>query len=117
MSKQQPKETNSAPDKTKALSELLDKVNKTFGQGSMMTLDAKSIVPVDVVSTGSIGLDLALGVGGLPKGRIIEIYGPESSGKSTLAIHACYLTVSKYIDSKQDNFSAYHEIQLLYPKD
>lgn len=87
MSKQQPKETNSAPDKTKALSELLDKVNKTFGQGSMMTLDAKSIVPVDVVSTGSIGLDLALGVGGLPKGRIIEIYGPESSGKTTLTLH------------------------------
>ena len=87
MSKQQTKETNNVSDKTKTLTELLDKVNKTFGQGSMMTLDAKSVVPVDVVSTGSIGLDLALGVGGLPKGRIIEIYGPESSGKTTLTLH------------------------------
>lgn len=87
MSKQQTKETNNVSDKTKTLTELLDKVNKTFGQGSMMALDAKSVVPVDVVSTGSIGLDLALGVGGLPKGRIIEIYGPESSGKTTLTLH------------------------------
>ena len=74
-------------EKPKAIQELLEKVNKTFGQGTMMTLDSKSVVPVEVISTGSLGLDLAVGVGGFPKGRIIEIYGPESSGKTTLAVH------------------------------
>lgn len=65
----------------------MDKINKDFGAGSIMTLGDAPIKGIEVVSTGSMGLDMALGVGGLPKGRIIEIYGPESSGKTTIALH------------------------------
>jgi recombination protein RecA len=75
-------------EKLKALQLTLDKLEKSYGKGTIMKLGDTAIEPIDVISTGSIGLDLALGVGGLPKGRIIEIYGPESSGKTTLAIHA-----------------------------
>jgi len=74
-------------DKLKKIQEVKDKINKDFGKGSVMSLGEKP-QDVDVISTGSLGLDLALGVGGLPKGRVIEIYGPESSGKTTIAIHA-----------------------------
>ena len=72
----------------KALQAAMDKIEKAFGQGSIMKLGDDHIEDVDVIPTGSIGLNAALGVGGYPKGRIIEIYGPESSGKTTLAIHA-----------------------------
>ncbi|MBO4232099.1 MAG: recombinase RecA [Bacteroidales bacterium] len=75
-------------EKLKVLSSTLEKLEKTFGKGAIMKLGDTAIEGIDVISTGSIGLDAALGVGGLPKGRIIEIYGPESSGKTTLAIHA-----------------------------
>ncbi|MCR4613001.1 MAG: recombinase RecA [Bacteroidaceae bacterium] len=75
-------------DKMKALQAAMDKIEKAFGQGSIMKLGDDHIEDVDVIPTGSIGLNAALGVGGYPKGRIIEIYGPESSGKTTLAIHA-----------------------------
>jgi len=75
-------------DKLKALQAAMDKIEKNFGRGSIMKLGDENIEQVDVVPTGSIGLNAALGVGGYPKGRIIEIYGPESSGKTTLAIHA-----------------------------
>lgn len=75
-------------DKLKALQAAMDKIEKNFGKGSIMKLGEESIEQVEVIPTGSIGLNLALGVGGYPKGRIIEIYGPESSGKTTLAIHA-----------------------------
>ncbi len=74
--------------KLKALQAALAKIEKDFGKGSIMKLGEEKIVNVDVIPSGSIGLDAALGVGGYPKGRIIEIYGPESSGKTTLAIHA-----------------------------
>ncbi len=74
--------------KLKALKLTMDKLEKTFGKGSIMKLGDQAIEDVDVIPSGSITLDLALGVGGFPKGRIIEIYGPESSGKTTLAIHA-----------------------------
>jgi len=74
--------------KLKALSLAMDKLDKTYGKGSIMKLGDKQVTNVDAISTGSLGLDIALGVGGLPKGRVIEIYGPESSGKTTLAIHA-----------------------------
>ena len=66
----------------------MDKIEKSFGKGSIMKMGDESVEPVAVISTGSIGLNAALGVGGYPRGRIIEIYGPESSGKTTLAIHA-----------------------------
>jgi len=75
-------------DKLKALKLTIDKLDKTFGKGSVMKLGDNPVEPIDTISSGSIGLDLALGIGGYPRGRIVEIYGPESSGKTTLAIHA-----------------------------
>ena len=75
-------------EKLKALQLTLEKIDKTYGKGAIMKLGDSPIESIEVISTGSIGLDIALGVGGLPKGRVIEIYGPESSGKTTLAIHA-----------------------------
>lgn len=75
-------------EKLKALQLTLDKLEKTYGKGSIMKLGDSAIENIECISTGSIGLDAALGIGGFPKGRIIEIYGPESSGKTTLAIHA-----------------------------
>ncbi len=74
-------------EKMKALKMTLDKIDKDFGKGSVMMLGEKQTQDIDVISTGSLGLDVALGVGGFPRGRIIEIYGPESSGKTTVAIH------------------------------
>ncbi len=74
-------------EKLKALKLTMDKIDKDFGKGSVMMMNEKSQDAIEVISTGSIGLDTALGVGGLPKGRIVEIYGPESSGKTTIAIH------------------------------
>ena len=74
--------------KLKALQAAMAKIEKDFGKGSIMKLGEENVEKVEVIPTGSIGLDMALGVGGYPKGRIIEIYGPESSGKTTLAIHA-----------------------------
>jgi recombination protein RecA len=76
-----------AEDKQKVLKLALEKIEKDFGKGSVMTLGDKQEVAIDVISTGSLGLDVALGVGGFPRGRVIEIYGPESSGKTTIAIH------------------------------
>ncbi len=78
---------NSAMDKSKALEAALSQIERAFGKGSIMKLGANTAMEVEAVSTGSLGLDIALGIGGLPKGRIIEIYGPESSGKTTLALH------------------------------
>ena len=75
-----------ASDKQKALDAALSQIEKAFGKGSIMQLGSTAHQDVDVVSTGSLGLDIALGIGGLPRGRIIEIYGPESSGKTTLAL-------------------------------
>ncbi|MEO6167739.1 MAG: recombinase RecA [Chitinophagales bacterium] len=75
-------------EKLKALKLTMEKIDKAYGKGTIMKLGDTMIEPVEVISTGSLGLDLALGVGGLPKGRVVEIYGPESSGKTTLAIHA-----------------------------
>lgn len=86
MTKQE-NENNDKLEKLKVLQSALDKIEKNYGKGSIMKLGDKSVDKVDAISTGSISLDVALGVGGLPKGRIIEIYGPESSGKTTLAIH------------------------------
>ena len=80
---------NGSPaDKLKALQAAMDKIEKSFGKGSIMKLGDERIQDVEVIPTGSVGLNYALGVGGYPKGRIIEIYGAESSGKTTLAIHA-----------------------------
>lgn len=75
-------------EKLKALQLTVDKLEKVYGKGTIMKLGDNQVVPTEVISTGSLGLDMALGIGGLPKGRVIEIYGPESSGKTTIAIHA-----------------------------
>lgn len=74
--------------KLKALQSTLDRLEKTYGKGTIMRLGDRQVVEVDIIPTGSLGLDIALGINGLPRGRVIEIYGPESSGKTTLAIHA-----------------------------
>ena len=81
------KQTPSA-DRLKALQAAMAKIDKDFGKGAIMRLGDEKIEDVAVIPTGSLGLNYALGVGGYPRGRIIEIYGPESSGKTTLAIHA-----------------------------
>jgi recombination protein RecA len=73
-------------NKSKALAAALSQIEKQYGKGSIMKMDAEAIKDIEVVSTGSLGLDLALGVGGLPRGRVVEIYGPESSGKTTLTL-------------------------------
>ncbi len=74
-------------DKTKALESAISQIDKAFGKGSLMRLGDREVVDIESISTGSLGLDIALGIGGLPKGRVVEIYGPESSGKTTLALH------------------------------
>jgi recombination protein RecA len=74
-------------EKLKALKLTIDKIEKDYGKGSVMMMNEKGIHEMEVISTGSIGLDVALGIGGLPKGRVVEIYGPESSGKTTIATH------------------------------
>ena len=78
----------SAADREKALETALAQIDRQFGKGSVMRLGSDERAPVSVIPTGSIALDVALGIGGLPRGRIIEIYGPESSGKTTLTLHA-----------------------------
>ena len=88
MAKEKEEIQNLQMDKLKALQAAMSKIEKDFGKGSIMKLGDESIENVEVISTGSLALNAALGVGGYPKGRIIEIYGPESSGKTTLAIHA-----------------------------
>ena len=74
-------------ERDKALESALSQIERSYGKGSIMKLGENSVVEVEAISTGSLGLDIALGIGGLPRGRIIEIYGPESSGKTTLALH------------------------------
>ncbi|MEO6882343.1 MAG: recombinase RecA [Mycobacteriaceae bacterium] len=77
-----------APDRDKALELAMSQIDKNFGKGSVMRLGDEARVPIAVIPTGSIALDVALGIGGLPRGRVVEIYGPESSGKTTIALHA-----------------------------
>src|SRR3990170_6296424 len=76
-----------AKEKLKALQLTLDKLEKTYGKGTVMKLSDEKVMDVPAISTGSLGLDIALGIGGIPRGRVTEIYGPESSGKTTLTMH------------------------------
>jgi recombination protein RecA len=99
--------------KLKALKLTLDKLDKAYGKGTVMKMSDSPVVDVDVISSGSLGLDVALGVGGYPKGRVIEIYGPESSGKTTLTLHAIAETqkaggIAAFIDAEHafDRFYA-----------
>ena len=86
MATKEGKEVNS--EKLKALQMTIERLDKFFGKGTVMRMGDSAIEPMEVISSGSVSMDIALGVGGYPKGRVIEIYGPESSGKTTLAIHA-----------------------------
>jgi recombination protein RecA len=102
-----------ATEKLKVLQAAIDRIDKTYGKGTIMRLGEEAIEPMEFIPTGSISLDIALGINGLPKGRVVEIYGPESSGKTTLAIH-CISSVQKaggiaaYIDAEHafDRFYA-----------
>ena len=99
-------------EKLKALKLTMDKIDKDFGKGSVMMMNERAVTEQGVISTGSIGLDVALGIGGLPKGRVIEIYGPESSGKTTLATHIIAEAQKKggicaFIDAEHAFDSAY----------
>lgn len=86
--KETTKETNISKEKLKALQATLDKIDKDYGKGTIMKMGDKAIADVPSISSGSVALDMAMGIGGYPRGRVTEIYGPESSGKTTLAIHA-----------------------------
>ena len=101
-------------EKKKNLDRVIGQIDKQFGKGSIMKLGSKEIVSIPVVSSGSLLLDQALGIGGFPKGRIIEIYGPESSGKTTLALHALAEV------QKQNGTAAFvdaeHALDLTYAK-
>lgn len=99
-------------EKLKALKLTMDKIDKDFGKGSVMMMSDKGVTEQEYISTGSLGLDVALGIGGLPKGRVVEIYGPESSGKTTLAIHVIAEAQKKggmcaFIDAEHAFDSAY----------
>jgi len=78
---------DSGVDKQKALETALGNIERSFGKGAVMRLGEREALDIEAISTGSLGLDIALGIGGLPKGRVVEIYGPESSGKTTLSLH------------------------------
>ena len=103
-------------DKKTALESALKQIEKQYGQGAIMRLGENSALNVDAVSTGSLTLDLATGIGGLPRGRIIEIYGPESSGKTTLALH-CVAEAQKqgYHSLLQFAFLQIHKISISSP--
>ncbi|MBS4013396.1 MAG: recombinase RecA [Bacteroidetes bacterium] len=112
MSKEKEKASNVNAEKMKALQLTMDKIEKSYGKGSIMKLGDSVVEPVESISTGSLSLDIALGTGGLPRGRVVEIYGPESSGKTTLAIHAIASTqkaggIAAFIDAEHAFDSTY----------
>ena len=96
-------------EKLKALQLTIEKLDKEYGRGTVMKLSDEKVMDVPAISTGSLGLDIALGIGGLPRGRVVEIYGPESSGKTTLTMH-CIAEAQKaggiaaFIDGKLERF-------------
>ena len=83
-------------DRLKAIESAMSQIEKQFGKGSVMKLGEDSTLSIDSISTGCLDLDIALGIGGVPKGRIVEIYGPESSGKTTVALHIACLLYTSY---------------------
>ena len=114
MAKQSGDAQGLASEKLKALQTTLEKLDKTYGKGTVMRLSDSKVMDVPVISTGSLGLDLALGIGGIPRGRVVEVYGPESSGKTTLTLH-CIAEAQKagglaaFIDAEHAFDRAYAE--------
>lgn len=105
---------NMDANRQKALEMAMKQIDKTFGKGTIVRLGDKEIEPIEAISTGSLGLDMALGIGGVPIGRVIEVYGPESSGKTTLALQ---ITASAQADGKVCAFiDAEHALDVLYAK-
>ena len=102
-------------ERQKALDIALSGIEKAYGKGTIMKLGDKTSVQVDVIPTGCLNLDVALGVGGLPRGRIIEIYGPESSGKTTLALHA--VAEAQKMDGMAAFIDAEHALDPVYARD
>ena len=103
-----------SPDKEKALETAMTQVERQFGKGSIMKLGSQPVMRVPIISTGSLSLDKALGIGGLPRGRVVEIFGPEASGKTTLALHAVAEA------QKQDGIAAFidaeHALDTVYAR-
>ncbi|MGJ0344134.1 recombinase RecA [Aliarcobacter cryaerophilus] len=99
----------------KSLELAIKQIDKAFGKGTLIRLGDKEVIPTEAISTGSLGLDLALGVGGLPKGRVIEIYGPESSGKTTLTLHA--IAEAQKVGGVCAFIDAEHALDVKYAKD
>ena len=114
MAKQSGDAQGLASEKLKALQTTLEKLDKAYGKGTVMRLSDSKVMDVPVISTGSLGLDLALGIGGIPRGRVVEVYGPESSGKTTLTLH-CIAEAQKagglaaFIDAEHAFDRAYAE--------
>ena len=105
---------NDKVDKSKALEAAVTQIERAFGKGSIMTLGSDQVVEAEAISTGSLGLDIALGIGGLPRGRIVEVYGPESSGKTTLATHI--VAESQKIGGNCAFIDAEHALDPVYAK-
>ncbi|MBT4889334.1 MAG: recombinase RecA, partial [Rhodospirillales bacterium] len=108
------KESKSGVEKNKALDAALSQIERAFGKGSVMRLGQRETVATEVISSGSLGLDIGLGIGGLPRGRVIEIYGPESSGKTTLALHA--IAEAQKIGGTCAFIDAEHALDPIYAK-
>ena len=96
-------------DKQKALDAALAQIDRAFGKGSAMRLGSREAIEIETISTGSLGLDIALGIGGLPRGRVVEIYGPESSGKTTLTLQVIAGAGHNDIYQRADFRAAMHE--------
>ncbi|MDR1084825.1 MAG: recombinase RecA [Deltaproteobacteria bacterium] len=118
--KDKDKSVDNLDPKSKTLKNALDQIEKNFGKGSIMRLGGEEPEPVSVIPTGSIGLDAALGVGGIPRGRIVEIYGPESSGKTTLALHVVAEAQKLKNEQGQNGVAAYidaeHALDISYAR-
>src|ERR1700753_3381622 len=101
-------------ERQKALDAALAQIDRAFGKGSAMKLGSREKIEIEAISTGSLGLDIALGIGGLPRGRIVEIYGPESSGKTTLALHA--IAEAQRAGGTAAFVDAEHALDPVYPR-
>lgn len=112
--KEEVKMAVSVPDRQKALDNALHQIEKAFGKGSIMRLGDNAIVPIEVIPSGSLGLDYALGVGGIPRGRVTEVYGPESSGKTTMAIH--FIAEAQKLGGNAAFIDAEHAFDARYAK-